>query len=323
MSTVQPLTARGIAAHTAPPGVRPREAAAPARGDSVDLRGAEAPAAETSLGTWQRAGLAAMGALALAGGLGAIAPAAAHAAQPSQSRTVEQGQNIPILRNLSERGMLFSQDEPGEPDSFGKPLDAASAKRSLERGEAVVVRNPRIGNYEKFYTMAPPTQRDLDRNFQAEGDVVRSYEDLGRLNHAERLTNLDTRNAYSPEQREVLRLLQDFEGGIPTPSVNHQSGYMPGFYYYDMWGNYIWTNPGYYESWQVRPNEAGPSLVSAQDRGGFLGIGSKADRLSSYEALQDLESGAGIRVRTGRGIEHEVRSVQELRDLHELEGPRR
>jgi pyruvate/2-oxoglutarate dehydrogenase complex dihydrolipoamide acyltransferase (E2) component len=250
-------------------------------------------------------------------------PAQAPAARPAETQAPAQGENrvhLNILKDLSNRGLLF---EPGgddeNPDDFGRVIDAATARRYLDQGKAVMVKNPRIGNYEKFYTLAPPDARTLERHLVAEGDVVRSWDELARLNHAERLTGQNTSRSYTAEQRQILGLLQDFEGGVPAPDSQFYQGYFPGFYMFDYWGNYIYMSPGYYQGYRVTPNPATPALYSAKDEGGFLGIGSKPNRLSSYEALKRLEEGKGIRVVTSRGVSHTIQTVQELRELHELE----
>lgn len=321
MSTVAPLQTLGVQA--APPGVRSLRSAspseAPAPRDIVAF--ADAPEESRGLSGWQKVGLASLGALTLVGCAGIPAAHAGPAVQAaSMTREVSDTRTgVAVLRSLSERGLLFQQKDAEEPDSFGRAIDAATAKRRLDEGKPVLVQNPWIGNYKGFYTMLRPGEQDFRRNFVPQGDLVSSWGDLEKLNHAEGLTGVDTSRSFTESQKETLGLLRSFEGGVPSPNVSFQNGYFPGFYYYDFWGNYIFMNPGYYEAWQVTPNSSDPAIFSSQDKGGFLGIGAKPDRLSTYEALQDLEAGNGLKVRTDRGITHEVRNVQELRELHELE----
>lgn len=238
-----------------------------------------------------------------------------HRTAPVESTRV----GVEILKELSRSGRLYQPGDSEEPDSPGRPLDAFAAKERLERGQPVAVVNPNIGNYEEFYTLQPPAPQDYQRHFRPQTDVVRSYEELARLNHAERLTGRDTSGAYTSGQREILQRLRDFEGGVPEARVQYENGWFPGFYIWNGFG-YVYMNPGYYQGYRVTPGEPRPALYSAQKRGGFLGIGSDYDRLSAFEALQELEQGKGVRVVTRRGVTHTVHSAEQLRELHDLEG---
>ncbi len=181
-------------------------------------------------------------------------------------------------------------------------------RRRLERG----VPEERVA--------AEAVEADVAARAKPQAVAVGSWAELERLNAAERLSSVDTSARLTADERALLGALRAFEGGPGQGRVTQQSAFMPALYAWDAWGNWIMISPGgYMTQFHYQEGAPSPALLSAEKKGSVLGLGGSYDRLTAYEAMQEMQSGRPVRVRTAAGNEHVIGSLAELQELAQFE----
>ncbi|MBM3464717.1 MAG: hypothetical protein FJX76_21680 [Armatimonadetes bacterium] len=292
----------------------------------TDLVQIGAAAPETrGVDTRRAAGVGLMLALSLAG-MAVAAPSAQACVPPptTVSTTLTQDfavqeTHMQILAELQEKGELRTAKSETDGDKFGKKISASEAMKRLEQGEAIVVR-ARIGSPRYFEQPFPINDTDIARNTKYEGVRVSSLDQLSRLNAASRLTAYDTSSALSQEERDMARQLQLFEGGVPGGSTHDRLVYRPGGPWHPGYPGYPGFPGGNWEHvWDFVPDDPMPALYSQEWKGGLFGIGQHQDRITAYEAVNELQAGRPLTVRTREGQVKQVNNAAELRAAYNLE----
>lgn len=215
-----------------------------------------------------------------------------------------------ILDALDAKGLLRTPRSETDGDDYGRKMSASDAMARLQRGEAVVVKAP-IGSPSYFTQPFPVYQSDVDFHTTYEGVRITSPRELERLNAIEGLTATDTSSVLEAGDKEAIALLKGLEGGVaegfvrdrfewPTPGPVIPGGPMPGP-----------QMPQH--TWEYLPRDPVPATYSQEWKRGFLGLGKHQDRITAYEALNELKAGRELTVRDAKGVMVQVHNLDELR----------
>lgn len=225
-----------------------------------------------------------------------VSQAAASVSQVASQTKGAREIDVTILRELDKGGQLTLD---------GKPSDAFGALRALESGKPLGVGIPRMG----YHPSANLSDRDGSmsaESVKAEHDqvvapeivTVTNFRQLERVNAAEKLTSADTSETLTQQERDMLALIAPFEGGVTDSRVKVDR-----------------LNEGTIYSY--RSELPSPGILVANHRSTFR----PADRLTALEAVDALQAGQSIVVRSPGGLEQAVRDGPGLVLLSRLEGP--
>lgn len=204
--------------------------------------------------------------------------------------------DIQILKGLDQARTLSTSSGP---------IDAYEALRDLEGGKPVQVGVARLGYHPSGHVddtagqaTAETVKAQMEKVTVPKTVEIRSFRDLERLNAAERLTDVDTSASLTDAEFAILKALTPFEGGVASGHVDK-----------------IPVTVGV--SFRYTADAPAPNLETSPHRTRF-----KAEqRLSAYEAMQRIEHGEPVAVRSENGLEQVIRRADQLGDLQRLEAP--
>jgi hypothetical protein len=243
--------------------------------------------------------LAAAGAGLFAGGVGVgyvlhhvptVAKPVAPAPVASPSSDVDQS----ILKAMDQKGLLQAN---------GKAIDAFGAINLLDAGKPIQVAVPGLAYHpaatiedDKAQLNADQVKAQQEKINNGQYVTVHGYDELEKLNAAEKLTDVDSSAALSDSEQTMLSQLKPLEGTAPPAHVE-KSATVGGA----AWA-YVLDNPA-------------PGLINFNHHRHFA----PTDRLSAFEAMEQLEHGKPVVVTSPGGLPQVVRQAEQLGPLVHIE----